>query len=166
VLGAYIISPLEEASRDPLQNAGFVISWLNSNQITRLCSYSLRNSLASLSPLPPSSPAGPPVFISQARNQLTNLSRKGFALSKLLLTNASITASSNRTFATFKVLPVDPARRQESMVSDCHSEVEDDLAGASNCKEAADLIVDAIHRACEDFGCAHGGFVIETDVVR
>lgn len=52
ILGAYILSPLEEASRDPLQNAGFIITWLNNNQTTRVTSYSLRNSLDSNASVP------------------------------------------------------------------------------------------------------------------
>ncbi|KAF5389930.1 hypothetical protein D9757_003649 [Collybiopsis confluens] len=54
--GPYILSPLEEASRDPVQNAGFTIAWLNSNQTTRVTSYSIRNSLDSNVSSVPSTP--------------------------------------------------------------------------------------------------------------
>ncbi|KAH8827011.1 SacI homology domain-containing protein [Flagelloscypha sp. PMI_526] len=43
--GSYILSPLEEASRDPVQNAGFILTWLNMNQVTRVTSYSIRNTV-------------------------------------------------------------------------------------------------------------------------
>src|ERR1700722_2197074 len=162
--GAYIISPLEEASRDPIQNAGFTISWLTSNQVTRMTSYSVRNSLVDPS-LPPSSPVRP-VFIIEARNRLNSLSRKGMALSKLLLSNAPMTTATDQTFAAFKALPVDPTRRQESTISASPIEPADEVACASSCKEAVDLIVEAIKRACVDLGCVHGDFVTEADVVR
>ena len=57
IAGAYIVSPLEEASRDPIQNAGFSVEWRNAHQITRVTSYSVRNSVEI-----PASPTGPYVF--------------------------------------------------------------------------------------------------------
>src|ERR1700722_13328941 len=114
---------------------------------------------------PPSSPVRP-VFIIEARNRLNSLSRKGMALSKLLLSNAPMTTATDQTFAAFKALPVDPTRRQESTISASPIEPADEVACASSCKEAVDLIVEAIKRACVDLGCVHGDFVTEADVVR
>ncbi|KAF4615242.1 hypothetical protein D9613_002633 [Agrocybe pediades] len=60
--GAYIISPLEESSRDPEENAGFVVTWSSSNQESRVTSYSVRNSvvpgvdLSQATQTPPGSP--------------------------------------------------------------------------------------------------------------
>jgi hypothetical protein len=45
ISGAYIVSPLEEASRDPIQNAGFSVEWRNAHQFTRVTSYCVRNSV-------------------------------------------------------------------------------------------------------------------------
>ncbi|VDB82776.1 unnamed protein product [Peniophora sp. CBMAI 1063] len=53
--GAYILSPLQEASRDPIQNAGFIVRWHTPASTTRVTSYSLRNSLDT--PPPPLSPS-------------------------------------------------------------------------------------------------------------
>ncbi|KZV71845.1 hypothetical protein PENSPDRAFT_650268, partial [Peniophora sp. CONT] len=53
--GAYILSPLQEASRDPVQNAGFIVRWHTPASTTRVTSYSLRNSLDA--PPPPLSPS-------------------------------------------------------------------------------------------------------------
>ena len=48
-----------------------------------------------------------------------------------------------------------------------YTEPADDLASATSCKEAVDIIVDAIKRACEDVGNASGDdFVTEGDIVR
>ncbi|KAI0301975.1 SacI homology domain-containing protein [Russula brevipes] len=54
--GAYIVSPLEEVSRDPIHNAGFTVEWRNVRQRTRVTSYSLRNSIDL-----PSSPSVPSI---------------------------------------------------------------------------------------------------------
>ncbi|KAF8275070.1 SacI homology domain-containing protein [Lactarius quietus] len=56
--GAYIVSPLEETSRDPIRNAGFSVEWRNAHQFTRVTSYSLRNSVEI-----PASPTGPLVVL-------------------------------------------------------------------------------------------------------
>ncbi|KAG6856457.1 hypothetical protein H0H87_004317 [Tephrocybe sp. NHM501043] len=170
--GAYILSPLEEASRDPVQNAGFVITWHNTNQVTRATSYSVRNSLEV-----PTSPVRPLTGLAATRQSaikagtmLTkSLSRTKVPVLSNILTNAPSAPGSQTTFAAFKVLPIDPARirRASSFGADAeYSNTSNELGGASNCKEAADLIVGSIQRACEDIGSAQGQFVTEEDVVR
>ena len=185
--GAYILSPLEEASRDPIQNAGFMISWLNTNQTTRVSSYSLRNSM-DLAISPPQSPAKSTFAtrtIARASSPFTRRSldgapspspsslnshplasgslKKGPMLSKIL-SSASPIFGSDTTFAAFKALPVDPTRTRPGSDTG-YAEPADDLTGAATCKEAVDLMVDMIRRACEDFGSTHGNLVTEADVV-
>ncbi|KZT26550.1 hypothetical protein NEOLEDRAFT_1132067 [Neolentinus lepideus HHB14362 ss-1] len=155
--GAYILSPLEEASKDPLQNAGFIITWFNSNQDTRVSSYSVRNSAESSSV-----PSSPVTATSSRPLILPSPSQKGSKLSRIL-SNAAPDVSSDTSFAAFKALSIDPARTRRG--SGSFEEQADDLTGATNCKEAVDLIVEAIERACKDVGCAHDGFVVEEDVV-
>nr|XP_019007811.1 inositol polyphosphate-5-phosphatase F [Kwoniella pini CBS 10737]OCF46592.1 inositol polyphosphate-5-phosphatase F [Kwoniella pini CBS 10737] len=46
--GAYILSTLQEASRDPKENYGFVINFSPSNESTRYSTYSLRNKMPSV----------------------------------------------------------------------------------------------------------------------
>jgi hypothetical protein len=46
-----------------------------------------------------------------------------------------------------------------------YAEAADELSGAASCREAVDMIVDCIRRACEDAG-VDGGFVSDGDVVR
>lgn len=74
------------------------------------------------------------------------------------------TESNDTSFTAFKVLPVGSTHvPNESR----YTEGADDLASATSCKEAVDLIVDAIKRACEDIGSAEGdGFISEGDIVR
>ena len=82
-----------------------------------------------------------------------------------ILTNAAAPAVGQETiFAAFKALPIDPARARRE--SGSFIQTADELANAKNCKEAVDMIVDAIHQACKDIGNDQHGFVSEADVVR
>ncbi|KAG7092615.1 hypothetical protein E1B28_008958 [Marasmius oreades] len=192
--GAYILSPLEEPSRDPEQNAGFIITWLNKDQVTRLTSYSLRNSLDSgISSCPPSptiaktpnnpkaattsiqtptkpASAYPNIAASVARNKLSvSLSRKNTSSLSNILNNVAANASSDKTFAAFKMLPIDPARIRRVSSSGNgtaeYADATDEMTGATTCKEAVDLVVDAIVSACTDRGAVSKGFIKEEDVV-
>ncbi|KAI0277671.1 SacI homology domain-containing protein [Russula aff. rugulosa BPL654] len=157
--GAYIISPLEEASRDPVQNAGFVVEWRNTSQRTRVTSYSLRNSVD----LPSSpSPSGSSTFQTMRAS-----SRRGASPIAALPTpapaaetssadgasDAGHAAASNTNttnFAAFKALPIDRARREASGSAFVEPSAPDDLASVNTCQEAVDLMVDAIVNACGD----------------
>ncbi|OBZ69155.1 Proteasome subunit beta type-5 [Grifola frondosa] len=146
--GVYILSPLEEASRDPLQNAGFVVSWRNSHQDTRVTSYSMRNSL-DLSTPPPS-----PLIPTSPRLSRTG-TRKGIAPLSRILSNAAAPVAGHETaFAAFKALPIDPARVRRETGS--FIERADELAGAKTCRDAVNLIADTIRQACRDVGSVHG----------
>ncbi|KAL1944714.1 hypothetical protein VTO73DRAFT_3144 [Trametes versicolor] len=156
--GAYILSPLEEASRDPLQNAGFVVSWHNSlDQDTRVTSYSIRNSLDLTTP--PTSPSS----ATFSRLSMTAPRKSTLPLSRILSNAAAPVAGQETAFAAFKALPVDPARARRE--SGSFIQTADELANAKNCKEAVDMIVDAVRQACKDIGNDHHEFVTEADVV-
>ncbi|KAH9952101.1 SacI homology domain-containing protein, partial [Amylocystis lapponica] len=154
--GPYILSPLEEGSRDPLQNAGFVIRWRNVGLDTRVTSYSIRNIVDVSSPA--TSPKVPP-----ATKGPSAPSRRSTALSRILTNAAAPVTESDTTFAAFKALPIDPARTRRE--SGSFIEPADELAGATNCKDAVDIIVDAIRRACQDIGAAGDEFVTESEIV-
>ncbi|KAH9857173.1 SacI homology domain-containing protein [Lenzites betulinus] len=156
--GAYILSPLEEASRDPQQNAGFVISWHNSqDQDTRVTSYSIRNSLDLTTP--PTSPSS----ATFSRQSMTAPRKSTLPLSRILSNAAAPVAGQETAFAAFKALPVDPARARRETGS--FIQTTDELANAKSCKEAVDMIVDAIRQACADIGNDHREFIVESDVV-
>lgn len=173
--GAYILSPLEEASRDPSQNAGFVVTWHNSNETTRVTSYSLRNSPIEVVPDGPREGPIPNdvLGVASLRRLTRSLTRDGNlkmpGLSNILM-NAAEASKGGTTFAAFKVLPIDPGRvRMASSGSGGdvgYTEAADELIGAGSCQEAAGMIVECIRRACEDVGCGEGDFVVEEDVVR
>ena len=101
-----------------------------------------------------------------ARRQFNALSRNATALSKILSDFSATATSSESTFAAFKVLPIDTARRQETSSGSVVVEHAEDMAAASTCKEMSDIMVAAIRRACEDVGGGQGQFVLEADVVR
>lgn len=170
MLGAYILSPLEEASRDPRQNAGFIITWINSNQESRVTSYSVRNSVHSASTEPPSPTTLPRKPSLPPQIQTWSVPRKNTATLSRLLINPSLASSGTgeKTFAAFKALPIDPARirRGSSTGSGPYSETSEEVAGASNCRDVVDRIVDSIHRACQEVGGGRGNFVTNEDVVR
>jgi hypothetical protein len=141
--GAYILSPLEEASRDPKQNAGFVIHFSLRRHVTRTTSYSVRNSL----PTPPTSASAKRATFPSAAAAL----KRSFSRRSILPSAASALApavsepttqpqeqestptqkvpdlaeeatsqqaiseeESTLTYAAFKVLPIDPTRTRTS----------------------------------------------------
>lgn len=157
LLGAYILSPLEEGSRDSLQNAGFIVTWRNTHQDTRVTSYSIRNSL-DLSAPPTSPPPGGSMKLSQ------NAPPTNKALSRILSMAAQPVITGGTTFAAFKALPVDPTRTRRGTGS--FIEPASELTTAANCQEAVNTIVDIIQQACQDVGNESGDFVRESDVVR
>ncbi|PPQ91427.1 hypothetical protein CVT25_014315 [Psilocybe cyanescens] len=180
--GAYILSPLEESSCDPEQNAGFVVTWLCSNQESRVTSYSVRNSLdvsrnGPSSPLgsPSSSPTSPGFPLgNKQQNRARSNTMPSASLSNILTGNVSFStagASGTVNFGAFKVLPIDPGRVRKhssyaSEVTDGGGGMSDEMNGAATCREAVDLIVERIERACEDVGGAQGkDFIVGEDVV-
>lgn len=90
--------------------------------------------------------------------------RRANTLSSILSKAAAPVLNSDMTFAAFKALPIDPARSRRENGS--FFEPADELTGVLNCKEAADVMVDAISRACTEAGGAKGEFIKQEDVVR
>ncbi|OAX41993.1 hypothetical protein K503DRAFT_421235 [Rhizopogon vinicolor AM-OR11-026] len=158
--GAYIISPLEEASRDPVQNAGFSVYWHSSDQISmRMTSYSIRNCPGDASVTSPpvgSSSTLKPMLPRREPTKTSTLSRIMHKVSE------NATGASDTCFAAFKVLPVEPARIRSGS-SARYAEPADDLAGATACNQVVDLMVDIIKRTCEDAG--NSPVVMDRDVV-
>lgn len=116
-IGAYIVSPLEETSRDPIQNAGFIVEWRNVRQRTRVTSYSLRNSVDL-----PASPSGPNVSpnntsgitggsTSASPTRLRPLSPLSSAPQRQASTSSSTTAPPNTNKATTRAHAPSRAKR-------------------------------------------------------
>ena len=155
-VGAYILSTLEEGSRDVLQNYGFMVHYNSVDETTRVTSYSIRNK-ASGGELLPNSPIADRFSISP---QTTDS-----VLSRALSNSGSEGQLGQvESFVAFKALPIDPARARRTTGS--FEESTDSLPFVKSCKEAVDVITDAIRQACLDLGAGGEGFVVEQDVVR
>ena len=130
-----------------------------------MTSYSIRNSVELASP--PSSPRFPASSGagagSHAQRSSGQVSRRDSQLSRILFRAATTAFTGDEAFAAFKALPIDPARSRRENGS--FFEPADELTGASNCKEAVDMMVDAIHRACMDMSNGGPEFIKEGDVV-
>ncbi|PBK97085.1 hypothetical protein ARMGADRAFT_1052868 [Armillaria gallica] len=155
--GAYILSPLEEASRDPEQNAGFVIEWLSSREITRVTSYSMRNSSDLLAISPPLK-SNISSFGSKYKSMTVGPGRADRVTLSSILGNGHAN-DTEKTFAAFKMLPIDPTRSRSQSASS------EEVEMAGSCREAVNMVVERIKRACEDVGGVDSGFVREGDVV-
>lgn len=170
-VGAYILSPLEEASRDPTQNAGFSVTWLNTDLVSsRTTSYSYRNNPVDISPKSDNAVSS---HVDE-RRKLTSggANHVGNRLLTMMHSRAtsksgisgSRTGSNDTSFAAFKALPVGCTHVRNGSR---YTEPADDLASATSCKEAVDLIVDAIKGACEEIGSpSEDDFISEQDIVR
>lgn len=137
-VGEYILSPLEEGSRDPLQNFGFKVTYLTAGETTRVTSYSLRNCADDVSETP------------QSPTSSRMSTRRGSNVLSRVLSEAAGDKVDSIGFAAFKALPIDPARARRTTGS--FEETADDLSWAKNCKEAVEMIVSTIQRAVEDVG--------------
>ncbi|KAJ3576644.1 hypothetical protein NP233_g298 [Leucocoprinus birnbaumii] len=168
--GAYILSPLEETSRDPEHNAGFVITWTNANQESRVSSYCVQNSINShVDPSAAPTPRKASLASFPLQIQTWNASRKLPANLSRLLANPALASvgTGERMFAAFKALPVDPTRMRQGSgtTSGPYSETSEEIAGAATCREVIDRIVESISRACKDIGVSQAGFIADQDVV-
>ncbi|EJD44199.1 hypothetical protein AURDEDRAFT_145215 [Auricularia subglabra TFB-10046 SS5] len=164
--GPYILSPLEEASRDPTQNYGFMVAYLPTRQDTRVSSYSVRNSIDTAARTPTTSPVTTPASSPQAMRFSRRSTKSppkpqgGHVLSRIL-TNVALGTNDDVVSAAFKALPVDSAKERRGSA----------LTGAplkdpQTCMDAVNRIVGAIRDACADVGAVHSpDFVVEKDIV-
>jgi hypothetical protein len=142
--GAYIISALQEAARDPKENAGFVISFSTENESTRYSTYSIRNNQKRR-------PSAPEPIDEDEPSPATPL------------TEQPVHPTSGTEFYAFKVLPLET----DDKVEDMHEDEDDPVDGgrAANCQEEASKIVRRIHRQCRKVSEGIEA-IAEKDVVR
>jgi hypothetical protein len=146
--GAYILSPLQESSRDPEENYGLIITYRTAKQTTRISSYSIRNQpvkeiprrkpLRSLS-LRMFGPAASEPLLSPPPVQGTTPKESSPVLSDIL---SSVSPGEETNFSAFKALPVDTTTDKDV----------DGLANPSTCREAVMNLVGTIASACQDSG--------------
>ncbi|EJT48555.1 hypothetical protein A1Q1_02463 [Trichosporon asahii var. asahii CBS 2479] len=161
--GAYILSALQEAGRDPTENAGFVVTFAAADESTRYSTYSLDNTVAT--------PPTPTSTISQAstttgtdplksetkRNRARTLSFKRKSIMKL----ADVDPDTSEFFA-FKALP-------REFVAQPHPEDDEDeeftLEQNETCMATVDRIVKRIREQCAKVHKVPDDFVVDKDVV-
>ncbi|CAE6426462.1 unnamed protein product, partial [Rhizoctonia solani] len=167
--GAYILSTLHEASKDPAENYGFSITYRIAHQDIRLTTYSMRNRPA----LPPPSidailgeePAKTQTPAQQAQVAVMPLLRRASSvrrgagmLSQLLSASAPppspIGAPSDLETISFKALPVLDVHPDQIGVAPLTS------------RDAARRAVREVAGACRNAGAGQeAGFIVEEDIV-
>lgn len=132
--GEYILSTLDEGSRDTQQNYGFLINYDASFDMTRVSGYSVKNRANSYpTPKPDAS--------------VTKKSSTPVFLSRMLINVAPPPDLDEQTFVAFKALPIDPARIRRTTGSFEEPVTGSDHLWVTNCKEAVDAMVDTIAQA-------------------
>ena len=132
------MSPLEEGSRDPSQNYGFLINYHPSSDSTRVSSYSVLNHSSDVMQAVGSNPAAKPSAKRQSSVILSTM------LNKI---NSVEETHDGQSFVAFKALPVDPARARRMTGS-----FEEPIAGellVNDCKQAVEAMVDTIAQAIQ-----------------
>ncbi|CAE6446019.1 unnamed protein product [Rhizoctonia solani] len=167
--GAYILSTLHEASKDPAENYGFSITYHITHQDIRLTTYSMRNRPA----LPPPSintvlgeePPKEQTTTQQAQVAMMPLLRRASSvrrgagmLSQLLSASAPppspIGAPSDLETVSFKALPVLDVHPDQIGVAPLTS------------RDAARRVVREVATGCRNAGAGQEtGFIIEEDIV-
>ncbi|ORY31290.1 SacI homology domain-domain-containing protein [Naematelia encephala] len=143
--GAYILSVLQEAGRDPVENAGFILNFSPANESTRYSTYSIRNKAQPVSSSAPTlkTPGTPTIDVE----------------------HAPINPDSSEFFA-FKVLPREFITRGASSFA---ADEDDDAYADVNetCQAVVERIVRRIREQCKRLGTGdQEGFVVDKDVVR
>lgn len=146
------MSPLEEASRDPVQNCGFKITWKNLNQTTRISSYAVMNEAT-------------PSIDSSLETVRSTDNKAAPKMSRILSDVKSPPLGLETSFAAFKALPVDPARLRSDNLEPTEPAV-NELVDAKTCQEKVNIAVNIITSACNVArGFPELEFVVDEDIV-
>lgn len=159
--GAYILSALQEAGRDPVENAGFVVTFAAADESTRYSTYSLDNTVATpptpTSTISQASTTGADPLKETKRNRARTLSFKRKSVMKL----ADVDPDTSEFFA-FKALP-------REFVAQPHPEDDEDeefaLEQNETCLATVDRIVKRIREQCAKVHKLPEDFVVDKDVV-
>ncbi|CUA68149.1 Phosphatidylinositide phosphatase SAC2 [Rhizoctonia solani] len=167
--GAYILSTLHEASKDPAENYGFSITYRIMHQDIRLTTYSMRNQPALPPPFPGTNPSDEPPKTPSASQQAqaavmpllrraSSVRRGAGMLSQILSASAPPPSPggipNELETVSFKALPV--------------LDVHPDQVGIAplTSRDSARKIVREVVAGCKNAGAGHeSGFVVEEDIV-
>ena len=153
--GAYILSTLNQGTRDPANNYGFVITYRSTHQDTRVTSYSVRNqAVTGTGQSQPGTPVQSPMPLPNGKPGKPGK----LSLSQIL---SNVSGGDELVSVAFKSLPVDPARWQ---IGGGRAAGEGSRKGPETCKEAVEGMVMEVKGVCEGAGVE--GFITDQDIVR
>ncbi|KAG8763421.1 hypothetical protein FRC11_004032 [Ceratobasidium sp. 423] len=166
--GAYILSTLHEASKDPAENYGFSITYRIAHQDIRLTTYSMRNrpalpapsadTNAEESPETPTAPQQAQAAVMPLLRRASSVRRGAGMLSQILSASAPPPSPggipNDLETVSFKALPV--------------LDVHPDQVGVAplTSRDSARRIVREVVTGCRHVGAGHEpGFIVEEDIV-
>jgi hypothetical protein len=151
--GAYILSTLEEGSRDVNQNYGFVIVFSTRHQITRVTSYSLHNSVDS---------TGLNKYLTGVIQKVGTEETESTSLSRIL-SKAAEEATRDKSFVAFKALPVDVTSPYVQMGVEATGS---EQIKVTDCRQAVDFIIRCILHVAQEQGKSNPLVLEHKDIVR
>lgn len=160
MLGAYILSALQEAGRDTVENAGFAVHFSPVDEGTRYSTYSIR-------PKEPEAPPPARTLLGTPKKTPSKSSKPGTPKTPTaVVEHAAVDPDASQYFA-FKALPREFAART-GLTSASDDDDDDDLAleSSETCAATVERIVRRIRDQCARVHDIPDGFVEDKDVVR
>ncbi|KAL1412508.1 hypothetical protein Q8F55_000254 [Vanrija albida] len=173
--GAYILSALQEAGRDPVENAGFIVNFSPADESTRYSTYSLRNREP---PSPETAASATPIsdyFASESAADADTPTAKptppDTPMARVKI--ADVDPTKTEYFA-FKALPREFIAKSKSTLAVSHDDEDDEdeedimLESNETCRATVERVVRRIKDQCVKAGGGGGGgsdFVVDKDVV-
>ena len=137
-----------------------MVSFISAGQMTRLGNHSLHNTVTSIDIASLMDGENDRLAVAESLNSDFN----SLHVSQPAQADKTQGGMEEACYVTFKALPVEAAWLRRDSRS--YEEPSDDLSGVSSCKEAVDLIVEAIRRACEDIGNDRADLIKTSEIVR
>ncbi|KAG8963113.1 hypothetical protein FRC03_003389 [Tulasnella sp. 419] len=166
--GPYILSALQEASRNPVDNYGFILSFRPRSDSTRLTSYALQNQLSAYESVASRKSSIDPLNDSSS-TQSRAPPRSDSIISNVL--SATSLGPNAHLYVAFKALPPlleGTFERERGTNRTTDSGVEELIHphGEHTCQQVVDRITDTIRQACMTFGRGtNDDFIKEEDIV-
>jgi phosphatidylinositol 4-phosphatase len=149
---------LEDTSKDPRLNYGFMLSFMSQGDSTRISSYSVGNTVDETVFSPPATPT-----TSGIRDPLSSEAKSPDEPATSSFLTQRTAGSARVLFAAFKALPIEDSAHYVHMGMEGD---ETDKLKAKSCQEVVEKIVEQIAQACSDHGNKTVPPIVRNDVVR
>lgn len=167
--GAYILSALQEAGRDTVENAGFVVHFSPADEGTRYSTYSIRAKEAVPTPPPAKALLGTPTKSKKTKSSTPTPTPSKSGTPKTppaVVEHAAVDPDADEFFA-FKALPREFASRNgPTSASDDEDDDDVGLESTETCAATVERIVRRIRDQCARVHTIGDDFVENKDVVR